>query len=297
MRKYVAAILFVGIVGLLGIVRYSIIPAANAQSGIDSAQAGEFVEKVISDEAASTQESDAAVTLGTTPAADAAAAKIEAALDRSVDIDLVAAPLNEVIDLLKAECKVEIQLDTKLLKETGKEPDVLVTKRLAGISLRVALRQLLGDFQMRYVIDDEVLLITSTIRAEGDEFQVAKIYPVKDLVLVRNEKGAIVADFAPLKDAITQSVAGKTWPENGGSGGIVDFQVGDHCLLFVSQTADVHEKLAAFLAALRKAGVAPGKATNKLLLPIQPTRPPQMPIMISTIPVVGSNVDVTRQTK
>ena len=58
-----------------------------------------------------------------------------------------------------------------------------VTKNLKGISLRSALKLLLDELQLKYVVHNEVLLITSPAKAESDEYMTTKVYPVADLVL------------------------------------------------------------------------------------------------------------------
>ncbi len=210
--------------------------------------------------------------------------KIEAALESPTDIDAKDAPLSEIINGLRSKHKINIELDVPALKEAGVEPDVHVTKHVIGISLRSALNLLLSDLQLKYVIHDEVLLITSPTKAESDEFMTTKVYPVKDLVLVRNQQGAIEVDFQPLQDTIMQTVATKTWQENGGQGTISTFQARGRSLLMVSQTQEVHEQIVDLLSVLRRAGLPKdkvggeksggGKPATDLLLPIRPDPQP-----------------------
>jgi hypothetical protein len=129
------------------------------------------------------------------------------------------------------------------------------------------LHLLLDDLQLKYVIHNEVLLITSPSKAESDEFMTTRIYPVKGLVLIRNEKGAVEVEFQPLMDAITQTISTKTWQENGGNGTMSTLVIKGRCLLVVSQTQEVHEQITAFLHGLRKAGANGGKETKDFLLP------------------------------
>ena len=93
--------------------------------------------------------------------------------------------LKDIIDYLKAATKppIEIQLDAAGLKDANVEPDTLVSKNIRGVSLRSALKLLLDDLGLKYVIHNEVLLITSPAKAESDEFMTTKVYPVADLVL------------------------------------------------------------------------------------------------------------------
>ena len=109
--------------------------------------------------------------------------KIEEALKQPTQIEFVETPLKDVVDYLKDLHHIEIQLDSAALKEAGVDESTPVTKNLKGISLRSALKLLLDELQLKYVIHNEVLLITSPAKAESDEYMTTKVYPVADLVL------------------------------------------------------------------------------------------------------------------
>jgi len=96
-------------------------------------------------------------------------------------LDFIETPLSEVVDYLKKYHKIEIQLDKKALDDLGVSSDTPITISLQGVSLRSALRLLLKQHQLTYVIQDEVLLITSPEEAENR--LVTKVYPVADLVI------------------------------------------------------------------------------------------------------------------
>ena len=196
-----------------------------------------------------------------------AAAKINAALASPTEIVCKEMPLHVLIDELKARHKIEIQIDVAGLKDAGLDANSPITKNIKGVSLRSALRLLLDELQLKYAIHNEVLLITSPEKAESDDFLATKIYPVKDLVLVRNETGEIEADFQPLIDLIQNTVACKSWLDNGGNGPIASYQFQGRCLLVISQTQEVHEQVADLLAALRRCAPADAK---ELRLPQRP---------------------------
>ncbi len=160
-------------------------------------------------------------------------------------------PLRDVIDYLKDVHHIEIQLDAAGLKDAGVEDTVLITKNIKGVSLRSALRLLLDELQLKYVIHNEVLLITSVSKAESDEFMVTKAYPVQDLVLPERD-GAV--DTQSLTDLLMNTVETKTWSENGGNGTISNIIVGKRVLLVTAQTQEVHEEIEQTLEMLRKAG-------------------------------------------
>ena len=115
--------------------------------------------------------------------------KIEEALKQPTQIEFVETPLKDVVDYLKDLHHIEIQLDSAALKEAGVDESTPVTKNLKGISLHSALKLLLDELQLKYVIHNEVLLITSPTKAESDEYMTTKVYPVADLVLPIKEAG------------------------------------------------------------------------------------------------------------
>ena len=113
--------------------------------------------------------------------------KIRKALDSPTSLEFTETPLNDVIDYLKDLHNIEIQVDNKALDEAGVASDTAITKSLKGISLRSALRLMLGPLELSYVIKDEVLLITTKEKAENE--LVTKVYPVADLVLPIRQSG------------------------------------------------------------------------------------------------------------
>ena len=121
--------------------------------------------------------------------AGSAEAKIIKALDEPTEMDFVETPLKDVIDSLKSRHGIEIQLDTKALTDAGVTADTPITKSLKGISLRSALRLMLAEHELAYIIDHEVLLITTADVAKTKT--VTKVYPVADLVLPINNSAGI----------------------------------------------------------------------------------------------------------
>ena len=182
---------------------------------------------------------------------DAAEAKIRAALEQPTQIEFVETPLKDVIEYLKDKHKIEIQLHSSALKEAGVDESEPVTKNLKGISLRSALRLLLDERQLKYVVHNGVLLITSPGKAESEEWMVTRAYAVDDLAAPQHGKPA---DLRPLKDLLTNTVASKTWEDNGGAGTLSEILVNRRPLLVVAQFSEVQEKIEDTLAMLRKAG-------------------------------------------
>jgi tetratricopeptide (TPR) repeat protein len=96
-------------------------------------------------------------------------------------MDFTDTPLEEVVNLLQEEYGIPIQIDDAALEATGLDPTEPVTVQLHNVSLRSALRLMLKKLQLTYIIQDEVLMITTPEEAESQ--LVVKVYPVADLVL------------------------------------------------------------------------------------------------------------------
>jgi tetratricopeptide (TPR) repeat protein len=95
--------------------------------------------------------------------------KIEDALKQPTTIEFVDTKFKDIIDYLMDLHHIEIQLDAAALKDGGFDENTEITKILKGISLRSALKLLLDDLKLTYVIHNEVLLITTPERAESEE--------------------------------------------------------------------------------------------------------------------------------
>jgi hypothetical protein len=237
-----------------------------------AAASGKPAEKPTTAVAAKQPEAAAAVTkpdaseipesvnlFGTSPKEE----RIRAILNRPTVIDLVDDSFANVIDYLKDYHGIEIQFDRKALEEVGFATDKQVTINLKGVSLRSALKLLLRAEGLTYMVQDEVLLITTPDEAANK--LITAVYPVADLVLppdapadyATDRSGASWADFDSLIDLITSSVQPTTWDEVGGPGSVAPFE--NNMTLVISQTEEGHEEIAKVLRTLRS--VKTGKGT------------------------------------
>jgi hypothetical protein len=108
-------------------------------------------------------------------------AKINQALKETTSIEFQNEPLADVIDYLKAKHGIEIQLDNQALTDAAIGPSAPVTRSAKGIRLRSALRLLLDDLGLTWVVRDDVLMITTKERADTE--LTTRVYDVADLVL------------------------------------------------------------------------------------------------------------------
>src|SRR5262249_49815133 len=97
----------------------------------------------------------------------AAEAKILAALGERTDLDFTDQTLLDVVDYFKERHGIEIQLDAKALADAGIGGATTVTRNGKGASLRSALELLLNDFDLTYLVRDEVLMITTEAQADA----------------------------------------------------------------------------------------------------------------------------------
>jgi hypothetical protein len=106
----------------------------------------------------------------------------EALVDpQGVDIEFVDQPLKEAMEYLAEAHGITIILDEKALQDEGVQTDEPLNHLLSGITLRSALRIMLEPLGLTYIIEDEVMKITTQVAA--DEALSTRVYPVGDLVI------------------------------------------------------------------------------------------------------------------
>ena len=99
-------------------------------------------------------------------------------------LDFVEQPLRDVVNIISETYDIPIQFDTAALDAVAASPDVEVSIQIDNVSLKSAMELMLknaGAEELTYIVDNEVLLITTQEEAET-RLQV-KVYPVADLVL------------------------------------------------------------------------------------------------------------------
>lgn len=187
--------------------------------------------------------------------------KIEEALASPTVLEFQETPLQDVVDYLKHYHEINIQFDEKAMNDVGVATDTAITRELKNISLRSALELVLPELDLTYLVENEVLLITTEEEAGSEEHMLTKVYPVADLITrVPVPPGAESpwepADYDSMIEMITSTVAPTTWDHVGGPGAIAPGTFNNVETLVISQTYHVHRKIAALLEELRRvAGV------------------------------------------
>ena len=184
------------------------------------------------------------------------------ALNAPVSVDFKNASINEVVEYLSAKAKQPIMLDREALNEAQISYDTPVTVKLDGVSLRTALKRILGDLGLAYVIKDQSLQVTSSVRAK--EMLIVRTYYLGDLLgqgtlgfyfplgnpgnssgfpVGSPNNGPVVAQqAAQIMDSIEATIEPGSWQKNGGSGTIT-FSA-PIAALIIRQSAEVHAMIA-----------------------------------------------------
>ena len=154
-------------------------------------------------------------------------------------------PLDELMRDVGRRFAINIWIDKEGLSSDGIATDQPVTLVLPDVSLATALNLILDPLMLTYVIEDEVLKITTQVKA--DERMPMRVYPVLDLLDVIDG----YHDYLTLMVAIQETTSGK-WEAVDGEGGTMS-PVPNARSLLIRQTQRVHRQIEGLLAALRKA--------------------------------------------
>ncbi|NQT39123.1 MAG: hypothetical protein HQ581_16610 [Planctomycetes bacterium] len=186
-------------------------------------------------------------------------AAIRKVLRRKVEFEWIPdIPLESIIHDLRHEYKIPIVFDYKEIEKVlGIIPNETLTAGCdyRGISLGSALELMLGQLQLTWVIDKDVLLITTRER-EGSFMLTTKVHEVADLVMRRDEQDRTVADYDSLENLITTTVRLESWEDVGGPGTMRHQRYRNAETLAVRQTARIHEEIEKLLADIRAVAAA-----------------------------------------
>lgn len=117
--------------------------------------------------------------------------KIQAALidPKGVDIEFIDTPLTDAVEFIADAKNITMILDQKALTEEGVAIDEPLNHALSGIKLVSALKIILEPLGLTYVVEDEVLKITT--KDAADEKQWTRVYNTGYLKQVGIEPDAL----------------------------------------------------------------------------------------------------------
>ncbi len=165
--------------------------------------------------------------------------RIEQELGRETAFEYLDTPLRDVVETIAARHNIPMIINTRALDDFGIGTDLPVTIMLRGVSLRSALRLMLREVDLTYVITDDVLEITTTEAAEGRLR--SRIYRVASLLPAG-------ADGAKLVELVMTHVEPDSWDQVGGPGSISFVESLN--VVVVTHTENVHAQVDKFLLAI-----------------------------------------------
>ncbi|MFN5532388.1 MAG: hypothetical protein ACK5F7_17570, partial [Planctomycetaceae bacterium] len=116
--------------------------------------------------------------------------KLRESLAKPTDVNFQETPLRECIEFLEKQMGIDIYIDEAKLSDDGASAnlDEPVTLQLSGISFRSVLKLLLEGRDLTWLIEDEVMKITT--KSDADSKLQIRVYPVGDLVIQPQAMGA-----------------------------------------------------------------------------------------------------------
>ncbi|MCH7726559.1 MAG: hypothetical protein IH991_08790 [Planctomycetes bacterium] len=191
-------------------------------------------------------------TLGAAHQPGQAEAAIEAALDKPWKLEFENTPLSDAAAAIDKAFEITTVIDVRALDTVGLGADTPISFSARNLTLRQALRHMLRDLELTFLIQDEVLQITTEIGCESNHI---RVYPVLDLLSEVRAEDELELNpqefgFESLIEAITATIDVETWADVGGPGTITEVEgLG---VLVVSQTLQVHENVEKLFTDLRK---------------------------------------------
>ena len=187
------------------------------------------------------------------------------------------ATLKSFAEALETALDTSVVLATKKLEEAAINTETPVTYKLKNVRIKTALKVILGECGLTYVIEDNVLLITTPEDASAQ--LVTRVYDCGPLLkmpspvrIIRYKRPFVVTSGTPrvleeikptepsgpdggyniddLVEVISIAVEPDSWDDVGGAGSISDFKG----LVIVNQTRETHEKVENLLNMLHQAG-------------------------------------------
>lgn len=176
-----------------------------------------------------------AIPVDATPADENIRATLRGPLPRR--FDFTETPLRHVLREVVEQTDLPIIVDVQALTDAGIDLDATtVTQVVSDISVTAALKLLLRDAGLTWIVRGEVLTITT--REEAGENPVVVAYP-----LPRGFGDNQTVDSQTMIDLIQSTVAPDTWDRVGGPGAIRPLVSAGDPLLVVSQTSEIHDEV------------------------------------------------------
>jgi hypothetical protein len=231
-------------------------------------------------------------------------AAVDCRLRAICSVDFKDTPLQQAVERFREWSGVNIVVDEPALEEAGISFLRPMSLKVDGVPLKRALEMLLHQVHLSYVVENDVVVLTSEAHARGE--LINRVYRVEGLVphsepmvialgdrepmfgwATESPTGTQVLDEAPedtLVRLLMQTIQPQSWNGNGGLGTVDYFPPSKS--LVVYQTKDVQEQVGDLLAALNRTleRDAAVKAPDPLLgLPV--SAPSACPLLTASTPL------------
>jgi len=226
-------------------------------------------------------------------------AKLYEALERPIRVEWVDTPLEDCFKSLRDGQKIPIWIDKATLTDEGVALDQPITLNVAGLQLRSILKLLLEPMQLTYVIEDDVMKITTA--GCMAEKVITRVYPVRDLyrepLAIKAEadeeedapRRAVTPPLSDLERAITKSIDPGSWDPQGP--GAITY-VREAGSLVIRQSQSTQAEILQLLRDLREArGVGQAAPETRSLRPSWRLRGPKHPDTYSLVGVFDLDGD------
>ncbi len=207
-------------------------------------------------------------------------ALINAALGRPISCEYEQTSLADAVRDVEKKLGITVTLETRALDEAAIGLDTPITIRLTNISAAAALRHMFRriDPTLTFSIRDDALTITTYEYAEAeletrfyDIADLAEDIDVKRVFWVSGLSSISIpfhTDFDAIVEIVTKVIEPDSWDEVGGPGSVNTHDG----IMVVSQTWEVHNKITAALAAVRKAAAAyKGRISDLSVIDFRPS--------------------------
>jgi hypothetical protein len=174
------------------------------------------------------------------------------ALSAPITVELKSAKFQDAIDYFQTQMKRTIVIDKNALDEAQLNYDTTVSCNFKmPVATRTALRTLLNNVNLTYVIRDGVIHVTNSARARDQ--MVTRSYYIGDLVTGMGmfssppqlghplDQAQLAQNVQVIIDMIQQSVDPTSWMGKGGMG-VIGYNAPTQSLI-VRQSAEVHNLL------------------------------------------------------
>ncbi|HEY4312593.1 MAG TPA: VWA domain-containing protein [Pirellulales bacterium] len=176
-------------------------------------------------------------------------------LKQPIDFEFADTPLADVAEYCGKKLGINVRLDRKGLTDAAVDESAPVTfSTVKPVSFESALRMILDEFDLTFVVVNEALTITS--KEKADEIMVTKVYFVGDLMRTGPQKSP---QFGALMNLITSVIQPDSWDDNGGPGCTHPF---GRDFVVVSQKQDVHDEVVTLFEKLREQLKTRGTSLN-----------------------------------